>query len=101
MAADDVGPMERACICAGWRSLDSAHWDAPEVFAPAGLAPVLMVPEEWVRKGQREEAFAVGITRHYLNLYGWLLLVRGVVLMEERVTPWQLVQSGAEDCAAD
>jgi hypothetical protein len=43
----------------------------------------------------------VGITRHYLNLYGWLLLVRGVVLMEERVTPWQLVQSGAEDCAAD
>ena len=88
MAADDVGPFERSCICAGWRSLDSPHWSEPEVFAPPGLSPLLMVPEEWVRLGWRDWAFAVGPMRRFLGRYGWLTLVRCLVLIEQGAEPW-------------
>lgn len=101
MAADDVGPFERGCLCAGWRGLVSEHWDEPEVFAPPGCSPLLMVPAEWQRRGWRDLAFAVGSMERFLGRYGWLTLVRCLVLIEAGVDPWPAGAARGGEQAAD
>jgi hypothetical protein len=83
MAADEVGPMERAWIVAGFRSMDSADWTDPEVFAHPDEKPVLMVPEQWIREGRRDLAFAAGMAKVFYRRYGWLALVRVLVHLDD------------------
>lgn len=83
IAADEVGALERACICAGWRSLVSEEWAAPEVFAPEGEPVVVMVPQAWVDRGDRDLAFGTAMALLFLQRYRWLALVGVLVHMDD------------------
>lgn len=98
-AADEVGPLERACICAGWRSIDSANWDRPQMFLAAEQPPTLMVPEEWIRRGWRDAAFGEGMAELFLKRHGWLALVRVLVHLDEAAAFFE--QQASRQTAAD
>lgn len=86
MIADEVGALERACICAGWRSIDTTKWERPQVFLASGQPPVLMVPRVWIERGDRDLAFGVGMAELFLKKHGWLALVRVLVHLDDAVS---------------
>jgi hypothetical protein len=80
VVGDNAGPLERAWLCNGFRVME---WDGagerPEVFAPDGEVPVLMLPASCARCPHlRECAAGFAISDLYWQRYGWLALVRGI-----------------------
>jgi hypothetical protein len=79
VVGDNAGPLERAWLCNGFRVLECEGFPFPEVFAPEGEVPVLVLSPQWACHPMlREIADGYAISDLYLQRYRWLALVRGI-----------------------
>lgn len=80
MRADDIGPLEQAWICQGWRIVERDDFAWPKVFEPSGgRVAVLVMPATWARCAEgREAAAGYGIAAAFAGRYGRVMLQRGI-----------------------